>query len=210
MKEADNYYTKHAALYDKKWQHYTQVTLDKTLQYLPPDLMDQSILDYGCGTGELIVRLLSLHPDVQRIVGLDPSESMLRMARTKVDFLSSDQMSKVELANSAMFSLEDNAFDLITSTSTFHYFNDPEAELNRLRQALKRTGTMVLLDCSKNGILAKYFEWLIKAVDHGHQKAYTLDEARKIAQAAGYNVLAAEEFQVDTLWKGWIMKMAWS
>lgn len=210
MKEFNNYYKDHASSYDKTWKSYTQVTHEKTLQYIPPDLTNRSILDYGCGTGEFIIRLLSLHPDAHRIVGLDPSENMLEMARAKVALLPSHQSGKIELANSTSYPLETEAFDLVISMSAFHYFNDPEAELKRLKQTLKRAGTMVLLDYSKNGVLAKYFEWVIKLVDQGHHKAYTVEEAKKIAQGADYKVLESDEFQVDALWKGWIMKMVWS
>lgn len=104
-------------MYDRQWATYTHRTLDKTEAYLP-DLTGQTILDVGCGTGELIRRMLVRYPDVACVVGYDPSEKMLRQARQKLATLPHSLSGKVRLQSDDHY---DTAFDLIVSTSVFHY-----------------------------------------------------------------------------------------
>ena len=65
-----------AALYDRLYP-LPQVTLDF---YLPLIMAARSVLDVGCGTGELLAAArVGGHPG--RLCGLDPAEAMLAQAR---------------------------------------------------------------------------------------------------------------------------------
>ena len=71
-----------ASIYDRRWNHYIQSTLDKTIEYCPLK-GDEEVLDVACGTGELEKRLLTNYPKL-RITACDISSAMLEVARQKL------------------------------------------------------------------------------------------------------------------------------
>src|SRR5688572_17185886 len=75
-------YSRAAEIYDERWAFYVDATTRQTmarLSLLPTD----RVLDVGCGTGELLVRVAGKYPDA-RLAGLDPVPEMLRVARRKL------------------------------------------------------------------------------------------------------------------------------
>ena len=72
-----------APIYDRRWQNYINQSLSFLLDFADIS-SDASILDLACGTGELARLLLERNPQ-QQITGADISESMLEIARNKLD-----------------------------------------------------------------------------------------------------------------------------
>lgn len=104
-------------------------------------------LDVGCGSGILASELADHYA---RVVGIDISTDMLRIARTKrprpnVTYLQMDA-NAIEL---------DGPFDLICSINTFHHLTDLSAALDRLKRLLAPGGRLVITDC----VLLR-FAWL--------------------------------------------------
>lgn len=199
----DHYYKNIASLYDRRWKHYTDNTLDKVIQYFPDALENKTILDFGCGTGELIKRLLVANPDLAQVTGYDLTEEMLQQAQKKIQQFPEHISRKVKLQDHKDF---ETRFDIIVSTSVFHYLPQPHAELINLKSLLQKDGFLILLDYTKNGLLAKYFEWVIKRVDAMHQKAYAPHQIREMVESAGFNINKSEEFKITPLWRGAMIK----
>ena len=197
-----NYYKNVADTYDQQWKAYTDKTLDKVSEYLP-DLTGKVTLDYGCGTGELIWRMLFSNPGSARVVGYDPSTAMLQQARNKLRLLPDDLRKKVRLQQEDQYNTQ---FDLIVSTSVLHYLPHPQTTLEHWRSLLRPTGTIILLDYSKNGWLARYFEWAIRLVDQAHRQAYYLAQVEAMVEDSGFNVDDREDFTINSLWKGFVIK----
>jgi 3' terminal RNA ribose 2'-O-methyltransferase Hen1 len=61
----------------------------------------RTVLDLGCGDGDLIVRLMTV-PHVERIVGIDLSRDALRRARVRLDASSPPAATDVELVHGSM------------------------------------------------------------------------------------------------------------
>ncbi|MDF9799202.1 ubiquinone/menaquinone biosynthesis C-methylase UbiE [Catalinimonas alkaloidigena] len=163
MKMSVNYYKNIADSYDKKWKSYTDNTLEIAIQHFPESLEGKTMLDFGCGTGELIRRILEKHPNLDHITGYDPVEEMLHQARKKIQHLPGYLRDKVKMQNQKNF---ENKYDLIVSTSVFHYLQHPDSEMVNLKAHLQKDGMLILLDYIKSGFLAKYFEWAIKRIDN--------------------------------------------
>ena len=197
------YYEKSADSYDKKWKSYTQNTLNRLIKLLPASLEEKKILDFGCGTGELIQKILILYPGTEQIVGFDPVEEMLRQAQKKMKQLPDSQQKKVVLQNHQDYTTK---FDLVVSSSVLHYLPHPEEALLHLKSLLKEGGTLVLLDYTKNSFVVKYFRWIVRLIDPLHQRAYYPQQIRELVEEAGFLPEREETFRISFLWEGYVIR----
>lgn len=95
----------------------------------------QSLLDLGCGTGDLLLRLAVL-PQITRLTGLDIDLAALRAAQARFDSLPAEARSKVQLAQASMTTAHANlrGYDCACLVETIEHL--PIADLNRLERAL--------------------------------------------------------------------------
>ena len=111
------------------------------IKELLPELKGKSVLDLGCGTGIFSFLFEPFGPE--KIVGIDLSEEMLKIAeqkkkekQSKVTFLSGDAK------NAACYVKE--PFDFIYSSTTTHYIDDLEMLFLNISKCLKPDGTCIL------------------------------------------------------------------
>lgn len=90
---------------------------------------DADILDVGCGSGNITIDLRK--STTGRVVGIDPSEGMIKEAR---DFCQGNEIEFQVMADSEMSFEED--FDIVFCNSAFQWFTDPLATLHRFHAAL--------------------------------------------------------------------------
>lgn len=199
---AKDYYQKHAQGYDKLWEQYTAKTLDKVMERMP-SMTSKSILDYGCGTGELIRRLILRDDSFGKIVGYDPSDEMLQVSHKKIRQFDDATQKKVTLRSDPKFT---QMFDIIISVSAFHYFQNPNEVLKTFKNLLNKGGLLIIVDYAKESLLVRYFEWFIRLIDKAHQKAYSLGELSDLVENAGFEMLESEKFKISTVWKGIAIK----
>lgn len=197
------YYKAIADRYDRRWENYTKTTLHKLIEYLPHALEGKKVLDFGCGTGELIRKLLKLRPELAQLTGYDPVEEMLWQARKKIEQLPDDQKEKVVLKNQ-----EENRtkFDLLVSSSVLHYLPQPAEKLLHLKSFLKEGGTFLLLDYTKNSFPVKYFNWAVRLIDPMHQQAYYPRQIREMVEGAGFTIEREDKFRISFLWEGYVVR----
>jgi 2-polyprenyl-3-methyl-5-hydroxy-6-metoxy-1,4-benzoquinol methylase len=98
------------------------------------------ILDVGTGTGALIPCLLKAMNDSGKIIAIDISEGMLRVAKSKkfpniVDF---------RLADIGEFVCSDFLFDRVMCNAVFPHFSDKLAALSRIYQMTKPNGRVII------------------------------------------------------------------
>jgi 2-polyprenyl-3-methyl-5-hydroxy-6-metoxy-1,4-benzoquinol methylase len=103
---------------------------------------DMDVLDFGCGTGLLTLRLAPL---VKSITGVDSSRGMLNVLVAKV--------AKQNLTNVRMLLLDLDAgdtlvdeYDLIVSNMTLHHIREVGALLARFYKAISPGGHLCLCD----------------------------------------------------------------
>lgn len=120
----------------------------------------QRVLDIGCGTGSLALRVKQSHPDVA-VVGLDPDPNALARARRKsaaaalpIDF---------EQGFSDRMVYPDGSFDRVLSSFMFHHLSK-EAKIQTLaevRRVLRPGGSLHLVDfvgeAGRHGFLMRVF-----------------------------------------------------
>jgi len=116
-----------------------------------------NILDVGCGTGTH----LTLYQEKKcNIFGIDLSESMLNMAKKKLD-----QNATLKLCDATNTPFSDDFFDLIYSMTVLHEM-DEEVRFGVLKEAnriLKSNGRILLIDFH-NGPLKKLKGFISKII----------------------------------------------
>ena len=103
-----------------------------------PDRSYKSIVDLGCGTGDLTAAVADHWPEA-RVIGVDSSEEMLKAAAEhadpgRIDFVK-DDIGTWKPAKPV---------DLIVANASFHWIPDHEALLGRMAAALGPKGVLAV------------------------------------------------------------------
>lgn len=221
--------------YNRIWRRYEERTLTHAVAMIDfaalcdtpnaPDAPDAHaahltrrypvrVLDAACGTGVLL-RLLLMGCCLKRVpeveaYGIDASADMLAEARATLHDWPNVRFERAVLGAGLAANLPyaPGTFDLITCTNALHYLPDPVVALTGLGRLLARGGQLVIEDYARRETPFPWwlFEQIVRRIDLGHVRAYTMQEARALCAAAGLYVIDAEAFRVDWLWRGWAIR----
>ncbi len=207
-----------ARRYNQRWRGYTEKTLAvatamidiAALQRVPEELgRPPRVLDIACGTGLLLRQVLELVPNAEAY-GVDASADMLAQAREALKDQRHVQLERVEVdgGETAGLPYPSQTFDLITCTNALHDIRDPVAFLSALKGLLAPRGQLVLEDFTRRrpAWLWAVFEWLMRRIEGGHVRAYTMAEAQALCALAGLRVVCGRDFPIDWLWRGWALR----
>lgn len=108
-----------------------------SLRKILPNLKGKKILDLGCGYGWHAN--YAVEKGASKVVGLDISEKMLKVAREKT---SSEKIEYIKMAIED-FVFEDESFDMVFSSLAFHYVMDYKGLIEKIRKVLKVNGNFI-------------------------------------------------------------------
>lgn len=136
----------------KIYENYNKV-LNKVYEKSTITGENISVLDIGVGTGNLAEKFLENN---YRVVGIDQSREMLRVAKHKYPNL------KVRLGEFLKIPFNDKVFDIIVSTYAFHHLNSEEKSLaiKEMIRVLKDNGKIVIGDLMFKNRVEE--EWVLK------------------------------------------------
>jgi ubiquinone/menaquinone biosynthesis C-methylase UbiE len=104
----------------------------------------EQVLDLGCGTGLLSLKLLRA-ADCQ-VVGADSSAAMLDIFKAKIEKLSLARKISLRRADARSLPFAEGSFDVVASTVTLHHVIDKHVVIKRIYGLLKPKGRFVLGD----------------------------------------------------------------
>jgi len=99
---------------------------------------DETILDVGCGTGNLTKALLARLGPRGRVIAVDISPRMLEVAKSKI----SDDRVTWHVANASQLSLSSASCDRIVCYSVWPHFDDVTAAGVELTRVLRPSGSL--------------------------------------------------------------------
>ncbi len=124
---------------------YSRITEDVT------SLHPSSILEIGSGPGIAAAMIAGKLPDT-RILCVDPSTTMTKIANRRFEKLSLTPRVKCILGDSSNIKTEE-LFDLIYTSLSFHHWSDGKRDLLELGKKLVPNGTLIIYEnfISDNG-----------------------------------------------------------
>jgi ubiquinone/menaquinone biosynthesis C-methylase UbiE len=134
---------------------------------------DHHILDIGCGTGTLVVKLKQQYASAH-VVGLDPDPKALRRARIKATRAAVSVQLDQGFADQLPYKKE--SFDRIFSSFMFHHLNEQEREnmLKEVLRVLKPAGLFHLVDFivddASHGFLDRLFRSHAQMKDNSDER----------------------------------------
>jgi ubiquinone/menaquinone biosynthesis C-methylase UbiE len=126
-----------AEKYDKvsKYQYINGLVLVKKLNISS----GHKVLDVGCGTGRLTLKLAG---KVDHITGIDPSIQRIEVARRKLTQMNQENVTFELGSSDDICRYGEDVFDVVYLSAVFHWINDKEEALNNIYRVLKPGGKL--------------------------------------------------------------------
>lgn len=144
---ASAHFTALAARFDEQATYLDEAEVAQALCGLF-DTPPERLLDIGTGTGR-ILKLMA--PHIGQGLGVDLSQAMLTVARSKLD---SAQIRNCQVRLGDMYALpaEDRSFDAVILHQVLHYAYDPLLALREATRVLAPGGRLVVIDFARHDL----------------------------------------------------------
>jgi demethylmenaquinone methyltransferase/2-methoxy-6-polyprenyl-1,4-benzoquinol methylase len=106
-----------------------------------------SMLDVATGTGDLALASMRIKP--QSIVGIDISEKMLEIGRTKIEKKHLSHIISLMYADSENLPFENSRFDAVTVAFGVRNFENLEKGISEIYRVINNGGVLVVLEFSR-------------------------------------------------------------
>lgn len=186
------------SLYQSQHQFVSQYGMDLTAILAAQS--HESILDLGCGTGELTAQIAK---SGAQVIGIDSAPNMIERAKNQFPTLTFEVIS----ADKMNFN-ED--FHAVFSNATFHWIEDQHKLLSNVRQSLKSGGRLVA-EFGAKGNVKQIMEGIEKAarnlgLEEKIKKDFwffpTVGKYASKLEECGFEVNFASSFERPTSLKG--------
>jgi len=182
---SDSHFDEIATVYDESLPaHVVEHYLRKRTAFVAAHCPRGAALDVGCGTGMLADRLAGIGYDV---VGVDPSEGMLEIMRTR-----SPELRAVNASGTSL-PFDDDSFDLVLTVAAMHHIADPadvHQTLGEMVRVCRPSGRILVWDHNPRN---PYWSNLMARVpqDTGEERLIGEREIIRGLNDAGAQVLSA-------------------
>ncbi|MEX0833837.1 MAG: methyltransferase domain-containing protein [Actinomycetota bacterium] len=168
-----------APTYDRSWfqRGFFRKVHDGVLEALSP-AKGERILDVGCGTGNLAMRIAG---QGARVAGADAAPAMLLEAASK----GRGRLLGLVAAVAEQLPFAEGAFDAAVTVMSAHHWVDPKAGVGELARVLHPGGRVVLADIGRLGPLVDLLRRVFVA-NTEHHSGWTPAELAALLYMAGF------------------------
>ena len=169
-----------------------------TIKLLDP-VRGIKVLDLGCGTGYFSKILSDLVGPEGTVVGIDPDEERLKVAREK------HTASNLKYLNGTAENIPGTEYDLVFSNHVIHWCKDKDLVFKQVHKSLKKGGkfaftcmlSTTLLDIASEDTHSKEFLQAIKSIIH----IISEDKYREVAESTGFVISQCGIIKKDVIFK---------
>lgn len=188
----------HRKVNEDKWDRWARVADGKGLKFrflrkcqvhaikIADPRPGISFLDIGCGTGWAVGFAAKISDYNGIFYGIDMSEEMIKKAM--VNFKEHGNIRFLR-ASSESIPIENNFFDTIICTNSFHHYLKPDLAMAEIARLLKPGGKVFILDLAADSLVIKIIDKLMKLLEPSHVKLYSSKEFGDMMAAAGLKYL---------------------
>jgi len=146
MKKTEEFYDKLSSQYTEAIRKIVpryEEMLSTLFRYLPQDFTPLTVLELGCGTGNLTSGIVHLYPN-SKLVAVDISGDILSECNNKLNNVSIQYVQE----NFSKLSFPEGSFDLIVSSIAIHHLvdNDKERLFQNVHRWLTQGGIFTFSD----------------------------------------------------------------
>jgi ubiquinone/menaquinone biosynthesis C-methylase UbiE len=137
-------FNERASRYEQGWlgrlhHEISDRAVEVALTYMPAP---RRVLDVGCGTGYALRQLANRLPAAIEFAGIDPAPEMVRIATASA----ADERLRFLGGAAERLPFDDDAFDLVISTTSFDHWTDQQGGLTECARVLVPGGRLILTD----------------------------------------------------------------
>ncbi|MDO8515972.1 MAG: class I SAM-dependent methyltransferase [bacterium] len=184
-------FEKGESVYDKKFLSYMAGVSEHILARADMHPSDR-VLDLGCGTGELLMKLHKQEPHLKMLLGLDLSESMIVEARKKFKDI---PLMEVQVGNADHIPFPDNYCNMVTMTGIMHYLINPEVVFREIARVLAPGGQVLIVDIAWEFFAMRFQHSLRRFLHPGAARLYTAQEVGEYCAKVGIIMTHSELFK---------------
>ena len=142
-----------AAIYDRLLARWLLRRLYRAVASELMKMLSQnaSVLDVGTGPGRLLVELARGRRDL-RLVGVDPSEDMVRRARHNSRTAGLENRIEFQAVPAESLPFAPGTFDVVLSTLSAHHWADPATAISEQARVLRSGGQLRVYDRRSEGL----------------------------------------------------------
>jgi ubiquinone/menaquinone biosynthesis C-methylase UbiE len=175
-----------AGSFDEKRFDYFRIMQKKTISFIP--LKERGcFLDMGCGTGWAVRYAARIVKENGRACGIDLSPKMIGKAKENS---SNYQNVYFYQANAEKLPFENNFFDFIMCTQSFHHYLNPSKALDEAYRVLKTGGEIYIMDLTTDGFITKMVDKLFSKREPEHVKYYSTRDYKELFARANLKYVA--------------------
>jgi len=150
---------------------------------------NSNFLDIGCGTG-WAVRYVSILLEGQgHFVGIDISQKMIEKAKEFARGLAGPSF---HLASSENLPAENDFFDNIICTFSFHHYLNPEKALSEATRVLKPQGRIYVLDFTADDFLTRWIDRTVLKMEKSHVQEWSTSEFKEMFSLSGLKYIESK------------------
>ena len=187
MADKKNVWDKLANKYNRLWvQKYSLTPTRNRVKQILSDHFhadEFTLLDLGCGTGQLLSELRENNPNC-RLIGVDKSSEMIRQANRQKNNI---EFSCLDADNDDLLErFPAGSFNTVICCHSFPYYKNKATVLNTLYKLLNSGGIAVFVQASVNSVYDKIALRVVEA---------TAEKAEYLSRKA-FRLLVAEHFEI--------------
>lgn len=191
IEQSQKAFDKQASQYDTScYSRHAKASYDAILSALK-ELSYHSLLDLGCGTGEILFRLYQYQPSSQ-YYGLDLSKQMIEQAKQKLH-----DHAQFTCGDSATLPYPDASMDVILCNDSFHHYPIPLIVMHEVYRVLKPNGIFILCDLYAHPIQRFFMNRLLPFTREGDVHIYNEQEILSLFTTAGFQTSSFQRIQKD-------------